>query len=110
MGAIATQDVTPPASRSLIPRASKVIDGAIAGTSGVSVLEHDSERVVEHPLMAVAVRLMAEFPGHALTVLRVVADCADEYPEGDSEAVEEVARARLAALLESYDDQPPTKT
>lgn len=110
MGAVARQDVTPTASRSLVPRASKVLAGAITGTFGVSVLEHDSECVVEHPLMAVAIRLMAEFPGHALTVLRVVADCADEYPDGDPEAVEEVARARLAALLANSDDHPPTTT
>jgi hypothetical protein len=60
--------------------------------------------VVEHPLMAVALRLMAEFPGHALTVLRIVADCADEHPGGDAQLIEDASRARLAAWLRNHDD------
>jgi hypothetical protein len=47
---------------------------------------------------------MAEFPGHALTVLRIVADCADEHPEGDAQLIEEASRARLAAWLRNHDD------
>jgi hypothetical protein len=54
--------------------------------------------------MAVALRLMAEFPGHALTVLRIVADCADEHPEADVDVVEEASRARLTAWLRNHDD------
>jgi len=63
--------------------------------------------VVEHPLMAVALRLMAEFPGHALTALRMVADCADEHPEEDAEVIEEAARARLITWLRDHDHGAP---
>jgi hypothetical protein len=58
---------------------------------------------VEHPLMAVALRLMAEFPGHSLTVLRIVADCADERPDEDAALIEEAARARLTSWLREHD-------
>jgi hypothetical protein len=63
---------------------------------------------VEHPLMAVAFRLMAEFPGHALTVLRIVADCADEHPDDDVEVIEEAARARLITWLREHDGGAPS--
>jgi hypothetical protein len=59
---------------------------------------------VEHPLMAVALRLMADFPGHALTVLRIVADCADEQPDADADVIEDVSRARLVTWLREHDD------
>jgi hypothetical protein len=59
---------------------------------------------VEHPLMAVALRLMAEFPGHALTVLRLVAECADERPDADAEVIEEASRARLIVWFREHDD------
>jgi hypothetical protein len=57
---------------------------------------------VEHPLMAVALRLMAEFPGHSLTVLRIVADCADEHPDEEVALIEEAARARLISWLREH--------
>ena len=63
---------------------------------------------MEHPLMAVAFRLMAEFPGHALTVLRIVADCADEHPDDDVEVIEEAARARLITWLREHDGGAPS--
>jgi hypothetical protein len=60
-------------------------------------------RVVEHPLMAVALRLMAEFPGHALTVLRILSDCADDLPNDDPAVIEETARVRLIVWLREHD-------
>ena len=53
--------------------------------------------------MAVALRLMAEFPGHALTVLRILSDCADDLPSEDPAVVEETARARLIFWLREND-------
>ena len=53
--------------------------------------------------MAVALRLMAEFPGHALTVLRIVSDCADDLPGEDPAVVEETARVRLIVWLGEHD-------
>ena len=54
--------------------------------------------------MGVVERLMAEFPGHSLTVLRIVADCADELEDPDPERVEEISRMRLRVLLGRRDD------
>jgi hypothetical protein len=48
--------------------------------------------------MAVALRLMDEFEGQSLTVLRVVAEAADPYPDCEPSLVEAAARARLVAL------------
>lgn len=58
---------------------------------------------MEHPLMAVAFRLMAEFPGHALTVLRIVSECADDLPDEDAAVIEEAARVRLIIWLREHD-------
>ena len=60
---------------------------------------------MQHPMMAVASRLMAEFPGHELTVLRIVADCADEHPEGDAVVIEEASRVRLLRWLRDHDNE-----
>jgi hypothetical protein len=63
---------------------------------------------VEHPLMAVALRLMAEFPGHALTVLRIVSDCADELPDEGPDVVAQVSRDRLITWLREHDGGAPS--
>jgi len=55
-------------------------------------------RPVEHPLMAMSDKLMAEFPGQALKVLHVVADCADNGLDSDPSLVQRAARARLTAM------------
>jgi hypothetical protein len=55
-------------------------------------------RPVDHPLMAVSYKLMAEFPGQALKVLQVVANCADNDLKSDPCTVERAARARLTAI------------
>lgn len=49
--------------------------------------------------MAIALRLMDEFEGQSMTVLRVVAEVADDHPGDDPALVESAARARLSALL-----------
>ena len=56
--------------------------------------------------MAVADRLMGEFEGHSMTVLRVVAEAADDYPGCDPGLIESAARARLVALLGERFDSP----
>jgi hypothetical protein len=61
-------------------------------------------RPVEHPLMAVSYKLMAEFPGQALKVLHVVADCADNDLDSNPSLVERAARARLAAMAHAQCD------
>ena len=49
-------------------------------------------------LAAVAEKLAGEFPDQApTTVIRVLADCAEEFPESDPMFVEQAARARLSA-------------
>jgi hypothetical protein len=63
--------------------------------------------VDEHPLMTAAVTLMAEFSSQEVTVLRIVAACADEHPEWKPPAVEEAARARLRAWVREHDDEKP---
>jgi hypothetical protein len=57
--------------------------------------------------MAVAVELMAEFPGQEVTVLRVVAECADEHPEWDPEDIKTAARTRLTTWAQDHDDHAP---
>jgi hypothetical protein len=54
--------------------------------------------------MAVALRLMDEFEGHSLTVLRVVAEAADAHAGCDPGMVETAARARLIAFLGEASD------
>jgi hypothetical protein len=49
--------------------------------------------------MAVALRLMAEFEGQSMTVLRVVAEAADAHPGDDPARVEAAARTRLLTFL-----------
>jgi hypothetical protein len=56
--------------------------------------------------MAVAERLMGEFEGHSMTVLRVVAEVADGHPRCDPALVESAARARLLAFLGERLDSP----
>jgi len=47
-------------------------------------------------LEAVAEKLASDFPDEAtLTVMRVVADCAGEFPDSGPLFVEQAARARL---------------
>ena len=55
--------------------------------------------------MAVALRLIEEFEGQSLTVLRVVAEAADDHPGADSVVVESAARTRLMALLSERLDE-----
>ena len=45
--------------------------------------------------MAVALKLMGEFESHSLTVLRLVAEVADDHPDCDPSLLERAARARL---------------
>ena len=49
--------------------------------------------------MTVAYKLMAEFPGQALKVFQVVADCADNDLGSDPSLVERASRARLIAMV-----------
>jgi hypothetical protein len=57
--------------------------------------------------MPVVVKLVAEFPGHEMTVLRVVAEYVDEHPEADAQSVEEATRERLDALLADRNHHNP---
>lgn len=61
-------------------------------------------RPVEHPLMAVSYKLMAEFPGQALKVFHVVADCADNDLDSNPSLVERAARARLSVMMHAQCD------
>jgi hypothetical protein len=56
--------------------------------------------------MAVALKLFEEFEGQSMTVLRVVAEAADDHPGGDPAVVESAARTRLLALLSGRLDEP----
>lgn len=49
-------------------------------------------------MMAVAEKLAAEFPDEPdSTVIRVVTDCVEEFPDADPLFLEEASRARLSA-------------
>lgn len=54
--------------------------------------------------MAVALRLIEEFEGQSMTVLRVVAEAADDHPGQDPVVVESAARTRLLALNGRLDE------
>ena len=49
-------------------------------------------------MLAVAEKLAAEFPNLPNeTVVRVLTDCADEFPDADAKFVEDASRAQLSA-------------
>jgi hypothetical protein len=49
-------------------------------------------------MLAVAEKLAAEFPSLPNeTVVRVLTDCADEFPDADAKFVEDASRAQLSA-------------
>ena len=54
--------------------------------------------------MAVALKLMGEFENHSLTVLRLVAEVADDHPDCDPSLLERAARARLIAFIRGESD------
>jgi hypothetical protein len=54
--------------------------------------------------MAVALKLMDEFEGHSLTVLRLVAEVADDHPGCDPSLLERAARTRLIAFIRGESD------
>ena len=55
-------------------------------------------------MTAVAEKLAAEFPDKpSSTVIRVVTDCVEEFPDADPMFLEEASRARLAAPDAGHD-------
>jgi hypothetical protein len=73
-------------------RAGRVSDG------GPGVAERRGSLVMDFALVAVAEKLVAEFPHQSgATVLRVVTGCAGEFPDDDRLFVEQAARAQLSS-------------